>query len=168
MRTATLASVVIVGAAVLLLGTFSGFAGGQALPGRQMPEEGREHVPEGTPISYRNSPPTSGPHYLRTVRWEVYDVPVPEGYWVHNLEHGDVVILYYCPQGCPELVSQLKELFRSLAKGKPEALKLVVTPYPNLKTRLAVLAWNWIDELEEFDRERLLRFYQAHVGQGPE
>jgi len=98
----------------------------------------------------------------------VYDEPIPEEVWVHNLEHGGIVILYHCPTPCPDLERQLREVYATFPGSKYGHVKLLVTPYPRLKTRLAILAWTWIDELEEFDRERLLRFYRAHLDQGPE
>ena len=46
--------------------------------------------------------------------------------------------------------------------------ELVSAPDPTLKSRLALLAWDWIDELPEFDRAEILRFDEAHVDRGPE
>jgi hypothetical protein len=93
---------------------------------------------------------------------------VPEETWVHNLEHGGIVILYRCDTPCPELVQQLREVYATFPKSKYGHVKLLINPYRKLKTRLAVLAWTLIDEMNEFNRERLLRFYRAHVDQGPE
>ena len=153
----------------LLAGAFPrAVAEPQVRPGRQVPDEGAEHVPEGTPIRYRNSPPTSGPHYPLTVEWGVYTEPIPEGYWVHNLEHGGIVLLYNCPEGCLGLVRQVEGLYRSLPPGKHRQIKLVVAPYLKMKRRLAILAWNWIDEMDGFDPNRILGFYRAHVDRGPQ
>jgi hypothetical protein len=44
----------------------------------------------------------------------------------------------------------------------------VIAPDPKIKTPFATLAWTWLDELPSFDRDRLLRFYRAHVDRGPE
>jgi hypothetical protein len=98
----------------------------------------------------------------------MYDQELPPELWVHNLEHGGIVILYRCETPCKELVQQLTDAYRSFPKSKHGHVKLVIAPYRKLKTRLAILAWTWIDELAEFDREQLLRFYQAHIDRGPE
>jgi hypothetical protein len=49
---------------------------------------------------------------------------------------------------------------------------MVITPYPQMQSRLAYLAWGRDSAYEflteEYSREQLLRFYQAHVDQGPE
>jgi hypothetical protein len=78
------------------------------------------------------------------------------------------VILYRCATPCPELVRQLRELSATAPPSKYGHVKLLITPYARLRTRLAILAWTWIDELDVFDRERLLVFYRAHIDRGPE
>jgi len=137
-------------------------------PGRRMPDEGQAHVPEGTRVRYGHYPPTSGPHWPRWAPWDVYTREVPPELWVHNLEHGGIVILYHCDAPCPELIGQLREVIAGFPRSKHGHVKLLIAPDPKVRTRLAILAWTWIDELEEFDRERLLRFYRTHVDQGPE
>lgn len=136
--------------------------------GRRMPDEGQQHVAEGTPATYGHYPPTSGPHWPVWARWGMYAQEVPAEAWVHNLEHGGVVILYRCDTPCPRLIQQLRELHDTFPKSKHGHVKLLISPNRKLQTRLAILAWTWLGELEEFDRERLLGFYQAHVDQGPE
>jgi len=136
--------------------------------GLLMPDMGRQHLPEEALILHEQTPPTSGPHYPKVAPWGIYTQEVPEEYWVHNLEHGGIVILYHCPEGCQDLLSQLKETYDSLPKSKHGIVKLLVTPYAKLKTHLALLAWRRLDEMQTFDRERILRFYQAYLDQGPE
>lgn len=141
--------------------------------GVQLADEGRSHVPEGSEITYRHSPPASGNHYPRPASWGTVgtaDKPLPEGIFVHNLEHGGIVILYNCPQACPELVQQLTALVRSGPKDpKYNETKIVMTPYSKgMQHQIALLAWNWIDELDAFDRDRIVKFYQDHVDKGPE
>jgi hypothetical protein len=97
----------------------------------------------------------------------MYEQPVPPELWVHNLEHGGLVILYNCARPCPDLVAQLREVYATFPRSKWGHVKLLVTPYPRLQTTLAILAWAWIDELPAFDRARLLRAYTARVDRGP-
>lgn len=142
-------------------------------PTRMLQDEGRGHVANDTPLTFRNDPPASGTHYFDWMPYNVYAEAASPGYWVHNLEHGAIVILYKCPAGqseCPEaqLVQQLRELHTTAPPGKYGEVKMVVTQYPRLRTQLAALAWNRILELQSFDREALLAFYQAHVDKGPE
>lgn len=143
----------------------------QPAVGRAVPNEGKSHVAPGTPTTYRHNPPASGPHYPRPAEYGVYEEPLPAGSWVHNLEHGAIVVLYKCPGGrssCPERVSQLRTLYEQAPPGKYGRVKMVVTQYPKLKTPFAAVAWDRVLELQSFDQGRLLEFYRAWVDKGPE
>lgn len=141
---------------------------------RTLPDEGGGHVRPGAPLTFRNNPPASGKHYDEWVRpYGVYPDAIPEGYWVHNLEHGAIVVLYKCPEGqssCEDsdLFRQLQTLFEAAPPGKYGEVKIVATQYPKLKTPVAALAWNRILELPAYDQNRLIEFYRAHVDRGPE
>jgi len=140
-----------------------------SLPGALVPDEGRNHIPDTQQPQYAHYPPASGPHYDAPANWGTYDQPLPDGRWVHNLEHGGVVILYKCPSGCPDLVKQLKDFYASAPRSaKWNEVKLVVTPYDHMDHQVAIVAWDWIDEMDTFDSARLLKFYKAHVDRGPE
>lgn len=137
-------------------------------PGRKMPDRGQDHVQQGTPVPYQEYPPASGPHWPQWAPWGVYTEPIPEEMFVHNLEHGGIVILYKCPNPCPDVARQLEETFAALPKSKYGHVKVVVSPNPRIKTRFTLLAWTRIDEFERFDRERILRFVRAWQDKGPE
>ena len=47
-----------------------------------------------------------------------YDHPIAPGYWVHDLEHGGVDVLYNCPQDCPQLKDQLRNMVDTFPKAK--------------------------------------------------
>lgn len=137
-------------------------------PGRAVPNEGAVHVQEGSPITYQHYPPASGTHYPRWARYGVYQNTIPEGYWVHNLEHGAIVVLYKCTDDCAAKAAEIEQLYRQLPNGKYGEVKLVALPYDNMQTTYAVVAWDRIDEFDEWDPERVTRFYQAYVDKGPE
>ena len=164
----------IVVAAVVVMGGLA-FLVSQAMraeasqPGRPVPDDGRAHIPNTQPPQYAHYPPASGPHYEQEAAWGFYEQPLPEGRWVHNLEHGGIVILYKCPSGCPDLVKQLQDFNSSAPKSvRWNEVKLVVTPYDKMEHQLAIVAWDWIDEMDVFDQDRLLKFYNAHLDKGPE
>lgn len=173
---AALVVVIIAVAAYFLLRPGSRAAGPQSASAAsisevKMPDEGAGHVAEGSPITYRNNPPSSGKHYPEAKPWGVYDEPLVPGYFVHNLEHGGVVVLYDCKTACPDLVNQLKEAQQSFPKGKYGEVKLVVTPYSGLPegVQVTALAWDYqIDFRNGYNRDQLLAFYRAHVDRGPE
>jgi hypothetical protein len=135
---------------------------------------GRTHVATGSTVEYLSCPPASGRHYIGTnvgpIRTAVYgpnEEVGPQG-WIHNLEHGGIVVLYKCATPCPDLVRQLEETFPALPKSKFGHAKVVVSPNPRVKGRLALLAWTRIDDLDRFDRDRIVRFVQAYQDKGPE
>ena len=51
-----------------------------------------DKLPEG--YKYNSIPATSGLHNPTTAIWNLYDQPVPQINYVHNLEHGGIVIQY--------------------------------------------------------------------------
>ena len=51
-----------------------------------------QELPEG--YEYNSVPATSGLHNSQTAIWNLYDQPVPQINYVHNMEHGGLVIQY--------------------------------------------------------------------------
>ena len=120
-------------------------------------------------IQYKNNPPTSGPHYPTWTRPGLYTDPQDTGYWVHSLEHGYIVILYNCPSGCPDLVQQLRQFYEAAPKSSRYGYqKLVITPYTAMDHPIALLAWDHIQELDQFNADEALTFYKAYQDKGPE
>jgi hypothetical protein len=162
---------------LVVAGAMTGFFGlANSLPntpvGRTVPLEGADHVSEGTAVTYKSRPPASGPHYPNwSQTYGFMDPPLPTGVWLHNLEHGAVAILYNCPEGCPELEQQLKDLYptlplgRNARGGRPRA---IIQPYADMDHKIAVVAWGWLLELDEFDRDQIVRFYESRIDRGPE
>src|SRR5438105_14857462 len=71
----------------------------------QRPIEGQMHINPPATISYRDNPPASGNHYPVPAPWGVSTVQREQ--WVHNLEHGGIVLVYNCPAGCDADVQKL-------------------------------------------------------------
>jgi len=171
----------MVGVAVIALLTFAFVRQAQALPGQAKPNQGQQHVGKTEAhIAYNSRPPTSGPHWNEAgeapVGWGIYETQIPDEGQIHNLEHGGIIISYSCPGGavgCPDLVSQLKDFYaRYTGANKlplfPNSTKLVVAPYEGLQNKIALTAWNRIDQFDDFDEDRIVRFIDAWRGKGPE
>jgi len=144
---------------------------------------GRVHVPTGQPITFQYCPPASGPHYnqagVAPMPPAVYQ-PAQErapGYWVHNLEHGYVVVLYRCPSGqlgqgdciTREELSQL-EAFHAQAPDPPVSTcpnKTMVARFDSMTTRFAYLAWDRVLLVDEFDLEQALTFAEQWMEYDP-
>jgi hypothetical protein len=140
--------------------------------GRMLPSEGAAHAEQDTPITYRSRPPTSGTHYPTWVQnYGVLDPAPPTGNWVHNLEHGAVVILYNCPSACPELVQQLKDLYPTLPLGRNSRggrPRVLIVPYADMDTKIAAVAWQWLLQQDELDVDQLTQFVEQRIDRGPE
>jgi hypothetical protein len=138
--------------------------------------QGQEHVADGSPLTYRYYPPASGPHYPSPQPAGVYRQEVPEGNWIHSLEHGYIVALVKCPDGCPDTFNQLEDLYKN---GLPQSerfktVKFVVTPYSkpftdaNKEAPITLLGWNRELMLQSVDRDKIIAFYEKYVDKGPE
>ena len=128
--------------------------------GERLSDLGTSHVQPGqTHRTYNSVPATSGPHYgqpLAPARWGVHNQALADEVLVHNLEHGGVGVHYNCPEGCDELVGQLASIVRL-------ADEVILSPYPEMDTTIALTAWTVIDKFEEFDKERVENFIRAYV-----
>ena len=143
--------------------------------GQVVPSEGQQHVQAGTQVTYQHQPPTSGSHYsqagLAPVAWQTIGTLQPE-VWVHNLEHGGIVVLYNCPTGCDNLQKQLTTYVNSIVPAEPQygEYKIILSPYSQgMGThKVALLAWGRIEFLDGYDQAKITQFYEARVDQGPE
>ena len=129
-------------------------------PGERYDSQGSTHIPRGESHgAYNSVPATSGWHYndlSSPARWGVYDEPVEDEVLIHNLEHAGVVIHYNCPEGCDEMVEQIEGIVK-------RATKVILTPNPDIGTKIALTAWTFLEELDEFSEERIDAFILAHV-----
>lgn len=129
------------------------------------PCEGQSHVEEPDELVWDTNPPQSGPHlgqWERT-RGEHTEV-VPRGNWIHNLEHGWVVLLHDCPAACDAEL----QVLRDVVAQRPDA-RLLLTPDPDLDPpRFAAVSWTWVYETDAPDLATLLCFVDQHHRQAPE
>ncbi len=140
---------------------------GTLLPGTAVPEEGKDHVAEGTAIVYKSAPPSSGTHYGSTASYGFSDKEIAEGTLVHSLEHG-AIVLYYKPGLSDKVLQDLRDAYSSLPPAKYGKVKLVITPYPELQAPLVLAAWGRVLPFEEFNYDKVRAAYQALVDKGPE
>ena len=77
------------------------------LPGEEVPDLGREHITDISNFSYNSNPPTSGSHFAVWAKRGVYDRVISDGYLIHSLEHGYIVISYNCASKLSTLNYQL-------------------------------------------------------------
>ena len=138
---------------------------------------GRTHVQTGSTITYGFCPPTSGNHYIATARGPIaYQFYGPNeergpGGWVHNLEHGAVIVLYSCPSGtignadCPTQaeLDEMRTWFENapaneVAPSCPK--KVLVARFDDMDTKFAQIAWGRALLTDDFDLDRANLFDQ--------
>lgn len=119
----------------------------------------RNHVTG--PIEYSDPPPASGDHDPCWAKWGVHTDTVPARNWVHNLEHGGVVFLYDCPDGCDTDLAT----FTAFAQARQRTL---LTADPGLRTRFALVAWGQRLLSDCIDAPAFQTFYEANFDNAPE
>ncbi len=138
----------------------------------EVPNEGTLHIPAGQKGTYSHYPPSSGPHWsqagLAPVQAGVYTQPVAPEQWIHNLEHGYIVVLYNCPEDCPDVVDALRRFFNNVPNSHFGNQKVVISPNAEIQSPIVALAWTRELDLSGFDEGRLLEFYKKWVDTGPE
>jgi len=143
--------------------------GASAQPGYVQPDMGHVHVATGTQIKYTYCPPASGRHFNATgvgpIRAQLYgpeDAVVPEG-WIHNLEHGALVVLYRDPTADQ---TALKALFDAVPNSpvcgfEPggQSPGPLVARFADMAWPYAALVWDRVLPLETVDQQAILDFY---------
>ncbi len=143
--------------------------------GQLVPTTSRDHIPEGTdPGPYSTNPPAEGHHFPVTFNPGFYtpdqvtSMPkYPQGYLVHDLEHGYVVYWYNCQADpsikCSDLQNAIKQVIQ-----ENNTFKVIGFPWPSQQEPLVMTSWGRILRLNKIDLATMRTFYKANVNQGPE
>lgn len=136
-------------------------------------KQGESHIAVGQGHEkYNSDPASSGPHYGGSVAplpWGVYTQEVPDEVFLHNEEHGGVIVTYN-PKLLPaDQLKKLQALFSppySDKKFLPS--KAIVTPRSKNTKPIELAAWTYTLSLDSFDQAKLENFYLQRVGKSPE
>ncbi len=138
-------------------------------------DEGNLHVPFGTPVTYAHNPPASGSHWPVPAPWGVHGEVLAREWWVHNLEHQGIVLLYNCPNGdagavngCTNEIDQLHSIYNARQPDVFNEVRIVITPDPLSPARFAAVAWDWVYLSDTLDPIAIECFIAARYGRGPE
>ena len=125
--------------------------------------EGAEHLPDGTPVQYSTTPPTSGNHWANPSNAGFFSEPVAPETLVHNLEHGQIVI-WYSPDA-PDAVIEAIETYVG-----NERIALLAAPSDQVPSGMnfSFSAWGALQACENFSAEVLDEFRERFQGRGPE
>jgi hypothetical protein len=152
-------------------------AGESRGPGYVQPDMGANHVPTGQKVTYTYCPPASGAHYNATgvgpIAPRLYgpgDRALPEG-WIHNLEHGAMVILYRGRDGDPGITQPGQDALRALFDEFPPSPICGIQPgtsqgpviarFDDMATPYAALLWDLVLPLTELDTVQILEFWRV-------
>ena len=122
---------------------------------------GRNHVADGSTVSYNSNPPTSGDHYAGAAPVRFYDKELPDEQLVHNLEHGHVWIAYK-----PNLSGEIIDILKDFGGGN-----VIVTSRLKNGTDIALAAWGRLDKFNiegSIDGQRIKNFISRYQNRGPE
>jgi hypothetical protein len=147
--------------------------GSPAPLGQPQPDMGNLHIAIGSNQRYAYCPPASGPHYNNTG----VDGPIPAKFygpdegtrpqgWIHNMEHGAVVILYNCKLGACDDATQAA--LQAIPVGFPNSpvcgvkagvLAPVVARFDTMPTEFAALVWDRVLYMNTLDVNEIKTFY---------
>ena len=137
---------------------------------------GRNHIAVGQNVTYPLCPPASGRHYNATglgpIKAQLYgpdDSTIPQG-WIHNLEHGGLVVLYRCPgPGCDDAGQAAFRQFYASFPASPicklpvGAVSPVITRFDQMAYPIVAMLWGQLLPLETWDPNLVLAFFNQQA-----
>jgi len=136
---------------------------------------GRTHVQPGDFVRHPFCPPASGNHInlagsLGPIPPRVYgpDNRVYPMNWIHNLEHGGLVVLYRCADGDSGCSDEQQQAFRTFQSNFPNSplcnipagtLSPVITRFDQMEFPFAVLLWCQVLPMDSWDPEIATAFF---------
>lgn len=153
--------------------TASPAAGATPALGYVQPDMGRGHLAVGDKVTYTYCAPASGLHYNKPgtagpIVARVYgpaDSVIPEG-WLHNLEHGGMVILYTGSStgASAEGQAQLRAFSDSFPAGPvcgtPKGqVGPIIARFDQMTSPFQAIVWGRVLPLDTFDQAQILAFW---------
>jgi hypothetical protein len=139
--------------------------------GYPQPDMGHNHVTPGTKVTYTYCAPASGNHFNNPgtsgpIPARVYgpsDTVIPQG-WIHNLEHGGLVILYKgdSPGATPEGQAAFKQYFDAFpptANCGP-----VIARFDQMSSPFQAILWGRVLLLDTFDQAQITAYWNQWGG----
>jgi hypothetical protein len=132
------------------------------------------HVPADTvPGPYASNPPAGGTHFDTDFPAKFYQesdlatLPKnPQGYLVHNLEHGYVIFWYNCQApntDCAALKQTIQKVMDETGNTK-----LIAFPWTDMNIPLAMTSWGRILKFPNADPALMKQFVERNRYQAPE
>jgi uncharacterized protein DUF3105 len=136
---------------------------------------GAGHNP-GNPARYTLCPPASGAHLaiqgqgpIQSRFYGADEFTQPQG-WIHNLEHGAIVILYRGVEGSPGITDEgqlaLRELYRTFPNSPicnypPGGETPVIARFDDMAWPYAAIVWDRVLPLQTLDTAQIFEFWRT-------
>ncbi len=146
-------------------------SGSSPQPGYVQPDTGQGHVAGGTRLTYTYCPPASGRHFgepAGPITARLYgpgDGVLPQG-WVHNLEHGGMVIVYRDENADQ---AALRAAFDAIGPSpvcgfEPggQSPGPVIARFSDMAWPFAAIVWDRVLPLDTLDVPAILEFYATY------
>lgn len=139
--------------------------------GAAQPDMGNGHVGNGDFVRYTYCAPASGKHWnvpggpITPRFYGADDTTYPQG-WIHNLEHGGMVVLYSCEQGGCDPDEQAR--LAAFAQDFPDSpvcglaggvVGPVITRFEEMATPFAAVVWGRVLQQPALDIDEMKRFF---------
>ena len=138
------------------------------------PDAGRDHISLGSFVRYALCPPASGNHVNAQgegpIRPGVYgpdDLATPQG-WIHNLEHGGLVLLYRCKDSAAACTDDGQAALKQFSAAFPNSpvcnvprgvVGPVVTRFDDMAWPYAAIVWGIVLPLDSLDTAQIEAFF---------
>lgn len=139
-------------------------------PGYVQPDMGASHLATGATVRYTYCPPASGRHYnqpgvagpIPARPYGPNDTVIPQG-WIHNLEHGGMVILY---RGAEADQAALRALYDAIPASPVCGFEPggnspgpLIARFDDMAWPYAAMVWDRVLPLDSVDTAAVLDFY---------
>jgi hypothetical protein len=122
------------------------------------------------PFASVGIPPTIAPHRLLWPRWGRYTF-LPIQRWLHHVEHGGMAILYHPCLGSSSACKMEQwasnfdiSTMSVQQRWNTSTFRWVMTPYPGLKTKIAIAFYGVLYMRDCYDEAELNGFVHAYYG----
>ena len=145
----------------------------QAQLGTLRPDQGQKHIQQGeSHEAYNSDLPSSGPHYANNTapaQWGIYTSELTPEVYLHNQEHGGVVIAYSPTLLNEEQIKQLQNLFAPPYETKDfQPRKFILMPREKNTKPIQLAAWRYTLDLDTYDEDKIKTFFSQRAGKAPE
>lgn len=134
--------------------------------GVDVPIAGADHIQEGmAAIDWNSNPPTSGQHYAVWAPAGFYTEVIPDGYLVHNMEHGYVIVYYNCAAvpNCDEFKTGIETAIAAAGTDpNTQTVKVIAVPREEMTNPITYASWGHLYVAETFIPDELIGYIQTY------